>query len=230
VPISRDIDREGLGVDRQEQACRELAARQGWWVVQVYIDNDRSAYQRTPRREYLQMRADLAGGTASRVLVWHTDRLHRRNAELESWIGEIAEPYGVIVYSVQAGPTDLATPSGQMVARQLGAVAQYESAIKAERLRAKMEQKADNGEWLGGPVPFGWRSPSSGSPPAPATGPQPGRQRRQTVPWSAARATLASQELQATSPPLLTIDLDVRPSVRATGQVIGRSCARGARV
>lgn len=59
--------------------------------------------------------------------------------------------------SVQAGPIDLATPSGQMVARQLGAVAQYESAIKAERLRSKMEQKADNGEWMGGPVPFGWR-------------------------------------------------------------------------
>jgi DNA invertase Pin-like site-specific DNA recombinase len=44
-----------------------------------------------------------------------------------------------------------------MVARQLGTVAQYESAINAERLRSKMEQKADNGEWLGGPVPFGWR-------------------------------------------------------------------------
>jgi|GEM_PF-2859361 len=103
------------------------------------------------------MRADLAGGIARRVLVWHTDRLHRRNAELESWIGEIAEPYRVTVHSVQAGPIDLATPSGQMVARQLGAVAQYESAIKAERIRAKMEQKADNGEWMGGPVPFGWR-------------------------------------------------------------------------
>lgn len=157
VRISRDSDREGLGVDRQEQACRTLAAREGWRVVDVYVDNDRSAYSGKPRREYLRMRADLAGGLASRVLVWHTDRLHRRNAELESWIGEVAEPFGVTVHSVQAGPIDLATPSGQMVARQLGAVAQYESAIKAQRLRAKMEQKAENGEWLGGPVPFGWR-------------------------------------------------------------------------
>lgn len=49
------------------------------------------------------MRADLADGVASRVLVWRSDRLHRRNAELESWIGEIAEPYGVNVHSVQAG-------------------------------------------------------------------------------------------------------------------------------
>ena len=86
------------------------------------------------------------------MLVWHTDRLHRRNAELESWIGEIAEPYRVTGHSVQAGPIDLATPSGPMVAGQLGAVAHYESAIKAERLRSKMEQKADHGEWLLGPA------------------------------------------------------------------------------
>jgi hypothetical protein len=49
-----------------------------------------------------------------------------------------------------------------MIARQLGAVARYESEHKSARLRGKMEQKAGAGEWLGGPVPFGWRRTERG--------------------------------------------------------------------
>jgi hypothetical protein len=37
---------------------------------------------------------------------------------------------------LQAGPLDLSTPSGRMVARQLGAVARYESEHRSERVRA----------------------------------------------------------------------------------------------
>jgi hypothetical protein len=66
-------------------------------IVKVYVDNDRSVSQRKPRREYLRMRADLAGGIASRVLVWHTDRLHRRNAELRLLSGIARCPCGAVM-------------------------------------------------------------------------------------------------------------------------------------
>ena len=36
--ISKDRTGEALGVERQEQDCRELAARPGWKAFDVYCD------------------------------------------------------------------------------------------------------------------------------------------------------------------------------------------------
>lgn len=156
VRISTDREGAGLGVDRQEEDCRTLAARLGYLVREVYVDNDMSASNGKPRPEYLRLLADLQrSGAPTVVLTWHTDRLHRSPLELEEWI-TAAEPREVVVHTVKAGPIDLATPSGRMVARQLGAVARFESEHKAARIRAKFDQKAAGGQWLGGPVPFGW--------------------------------------------------------------------------
>lgn len=162
VRISRDREGAGLGVERQEKDCRALAERLGLRVVDVYVDNDMSAYSGKPRRNYRRMMGDLdTPGAPRTVLVWHTDRLHRSPIELEEWIS-LAEARGITVQTVKAGLIDLSTPSGRMIARQLGAIARYESEHKSERLQAKMDEKAASGQWLGGPVPFGWRQVAKG--------------------------------------------------------------------
>src|ERR671910_2449931 len=147
--ISQDRTGAGLGIERQETDCRALAERLGWEIIAVHADNDLSAYSGKPRPGYRALLADLRAGVADAVLVWHTDRLHRSPAELEEYIG-VCEPRGVPTMTVKAGPIDLATPAGRMVARQLGAVGRYESEHKSERIKRKMAQKAENGEWLGG--------------------------------------------------------------------------------
>jgi site-specific DNA recombinase len=45
---------------------------------------------------------------------------------------------------------DLSTPSGRMVARQLGAVARYESEHKSERQRRKHQELAEASKSSGG--------------------------------------------------------------------------------
>ncbi len=57
----------------------------------------------------------------------------------------------VPTHTVRAGLLDLSTPSGRMVARQLGAVAQYESEHKSDRVRRARLQAAQHGEPQGGP-------------------------------------------------------------------------------
>jgi len=41
--ISKDKIGAGLGADRQQADCRELAGRLGWTVAEVFTDNDISA-------------------------------------------------------------------------------------------------------------------------------------------------------------------------------------------
>lgn len=155
VRISRDRVGAGLGVDRQEADCRDLAAHLGYKVVEIYRDNDLSAYSGKPRPAYRKLVADLAAGGVDVVLCWHTDRLHRSPTELEAYIAA-CDLRGVPTNTVKAGALDLATPSGRLVARQLGAVARYEVEHQIERQQAAKRQAAAAGKWGGGRRPYGY--------------------------------------------------------------------------
>ena len=84
--ISRYMEGQGLGVERQEADCRALAERLGWEVAAVYIDNDISAYSGRTRPQYRAMLDAVSKGEVGGVLAWHPDRLYRRNVELESFV------------------------------------------------------------------------------------------------------------------------------------------------
>ena len=151
--ISEDKEGAGLGVTDQEQDCRELADKLGMEVIAVFTDNDRSAYSGKPRPGYEDMLRLLGTGRVSAVLAWHTDRLHRSPIELEHYI-TVTENIPTI--TVKAGTLDLATPHGRLVARQLGALARYESEHKAERVARAVQRRVFNGGAHGGRRRFGF--------------------------------------------------------------------------
>ncbi|WP_314191277.1 recombinase family protein [uncultured Arthrobacter sp.] len=154
--ISEDRTGAELGVQRQTEDCKALAAAQGWDVMEVFTDNDISAYSGKARPGYRRMLAAIATGAVDVVLAWHTDRLHRSPLELEEYIS-LSEKHGVTTRTVQAGELDLSTASGRMTARIHGAVSRQESEHKAERIRRKAQELALAGKWMGGNRPFGWR-------------------------------------------------------------------------
>jgi DNA invertase Pin-like site-specific DNA recombinase len=127
----------------------------GWKVVEVYSDNDLSAFSGRRRPDYERMLADIEAGKITAVIAWHPDRLHRRSAELERYIS-VCERHRVENQTVTAGMWDLSTPSGRMTARQLGAVAAYESEHKSERVKAARVQQAKQGKYHGGMRCYGY--------------------------------------------------------------------------
>ncbi len=153
--ISSDRGGAGLGVQRQEADCRDLADRLGWAVVAVYTDNDLSAYSGKPRPGYKALLHALTGRHADAVLAWHPDRLHRHPVELEEFV-DVCQQHNVAVQTVRAGAVDLATASGQMVARMLGATARYEVDHARERMKRAKADAATSGKWRGGRRPFGY--------------------------------------------------------------------------
>jgi site-specific DNA recombinase len=155
--MSRDREGAGLGVERQHEDCAELAVRLGWQIVGHHSDNDLSAYSGKPRPGYKALLADLDAGHADAVVAWHTDRLHRRPTELEDYIST-CERHNVTTHTVKAGPLDLSTPSGRMIARQLGVVARYEVEHAIERAQRAKLQAATAGKWKGGRRPFGYEA------------------------------------------------------------------------
>jgi site-specific DNA recombinase len=199
--ISQDREGAGLGVERQEADCRALAEQLGWAIVAVHADNDLSAYSGKPRPGYEALLADLRAGTADAVICWHTDRLHRRPVELEDYIA-VCEPRGVPTMTVKAGPIDLATPAGRMVARQLGAVGRYEVEHMVERQQRARLQAATSGKWSGGRRPYGYG----------ADGITVHQAEAETLQWAAGQI-LAGRSLNA-----IVADLNARGARTSTGR------------
>lgn len=153
--ISDDRAGDGLGVARQETECRQLCERNGWAVLDVLVDNDRSAYSGKRRPSYEALLDGLKVGSWDAVVAWHPDRLHRSPRELEAFI-DLLDATGTKVETVMAGYWDLSTPSGRLVARQLGAVARYESEHKSERARSKAHELFLAGRPAGGDRCYGY--------------------------------------------------------------------------
>lgn len=153
--ISQDREGAGLGVQRQEEDCRALCERRGWNVEAVYCDNDVSAYSGKPRPEWDRLVDDIERGLIDAIAVWHVDRLTRSPIELERVI-DLADKHGLKLATV-TGEVDLATPTGRMVARILGATARQEAEHKADRQRRQRRQSAEAGKPNGGGTrPFGY--------------------------------------------------------------------------
>jgi site-specific DNA recombinase len=156
--ISADPNGEAQGVQRQEEDARKLCAARGWTVVELFCDNDRSAFsQRKARPRYQAMLQAIRDGKVNTVVAWHPDRLHRQTRELVPFI-DLVNAHRVHVETVTAGVYDLSTPSGRMQARIVGSVAEYESEHKGERIRRKLEANAAEGKHHGGCRPYGWRN------------------------------------------------------------------------
>ncbi|GHH77559.1 hypothetical protein GCM10018793_25920 [Streptomyces sulfonofaciens] len=153
--ISQDRGGAGLGVARQEEDCRALCARLGWDVIAVHTDNDVSAYSGATRPEWTELLGAVRRGEIDAIAVWHVDRMTRSPRELEDVI-DLADRHGVELATV-SGEIDLATPTGRMVARMLGAAARHEAEHKAERQKRQRRQAAEAGRIAGGGKrPFGY--------------------------------------------------------------------------
>lgn len=155
--MSLDL-REGAGVERQEHEARELASTQGFQVVQVYCDNNRSATSGKKREAYEALLKDAADHKFDAIFCWSTDRLYRGLADLQRLVKAV-EDTGIPVFAVTAGKhdLDLSNPDDLMVAQMLAAVAGREVAALKRRLLAHYRQERREGRAASSVVPFGWQ-------------------------------------------------------------------------
>jgi site-specific DNA recombinase len=166
--ISEDREGRELGVTRQDQDLNDLAARVDIDIVADYTDNDISASTRSNKKRprYDAMIADAKARHFDVILAYTSGRLTRRPREHEDQI-ELAERYG-IKYAYVASPSfDLNTAAGRRVARILAANDAGEAEDIGERVARAAAQRAANGKFHGGVIPFGFKRTAKGIVPNP---------------------------------------------------------------
>lgn len=138
----------GQDVGMQTSELREYCERRGWTVSGEYVDNGISG-TKEKRPELDRLMADAHKRRFDAVIVWKFDRFARSVSHLLRAL-ETFNALGVGFVSLSES-LDTSTPAGKMVFTVLGAVAELERSLIAERVKAGLRNARAKGKRLGRP-------------------------------------------------------------------------------
>ena len=138
----------GQDVSMQTRELRDYCERRGWTVAGEYVDAGISgAKDRRPELDRLM--ADAHKRRFDVVAVWKFDRFARSVSHLLRAL-DTFRVLGIEFVSLSEA-LDTVTPAGRMVFTVLGAVAELERSLIAERVRAGLRNARAKGKRLGRP-------------------------------------------------------------------------------
>jgi DNA invertase Pin-like site-specific DNA recombinase len=138
----------GQDVTVQTRELEQFAKARGWHTVDVYVDTGVSG-AKDSRPELNRLMADAHKRRFDVVAVWRFDRFARSVSHLLRAL-ETFNALGIAFVSLTE-QMDTTTPTGKMVFTVLGAVAELERSLIAERVRAGLRNARAKGKTLGRP-------------------------------------------------------------------------------
>jgi DNA invertase Pin-like site-specific DNA recombinase len=138
----------GQDVSMQTRELRQFAEARGWQITGEYIDAGVSG-AKDSRPELNRLMADAHKRRFDVVAVWRFDRFARSVSHLLRAL-ETFNALGIAFVSLSE-QMDTTTPTGKMVFTVLGAVAELERSLIAERVRAGLRNARAKGKRLGRP-------------------------------------------------------------------------------
>lgn len=136
--------------DNQERELREIAARTGWNIVEVYKDHGISgAKGRDKRPAFDALCKDASRRRFDVVMAWSVDRLGRSLQDLISFLSEL-HALGVDLFLHQQG-IDTTTPAGKAMFQMMGVFAEFERAMIRDRVHSGLARARAEGKTLGRP-------------------------------------------------------------------------------
>jgi DNA invertase Pin-like site-specific DNA recombinase len=138
---SQDTRSQTPDLERWESANASEDSPIKWYT-------DKASGKTMDRPAWNRLASDLCAGRISRVIVWRLDRLGRTAKGLTSLFDDL-QARGVGLISLREG-LDLATPAGRLMANVIASVAQYETEVRGERVRAGQAAARAGGKKWGG--------------------------------------------------------------------------------
>ena len=138
---------KGQDPETQLRPLREYVQRRGFTIVEEYVDQaSGTSEERTP---YKRMMAAAKKRQLDAVLVWRYDRFARFTQALVNALKEF-QSLGVDFISCQEN-IDTTTPTGELIFHVMASLAQFESALISQRVRAGMARAKAQGKHVARP-------------------------------------------------------------------------------
>lgn len=138
----------GQAPEMQTREVREYLDRRGWQLAGEYVDVGISG-SKEKRPELDRLMSDAHKRRFDVVAVWKFDRFARSVSHLLRAL-ETFQSLGINFVSLSES-LDTSTPAGKMVFTVLGAVAELERSLIAERVKAGLRNARAKGKRLGRP-------------------------------------------------------------------------------
>src|SRR5579859_280784 len=135
--------------EMQERELLQYVAQRNWSVCKVHCDRGVSgAKERRPALDELLQ--DCKRGRVDVVVVWKFDRFARSLKHLLNSL-ELFRALGIAFVSCTEA-IDTSLPHGEMLFQIIGAIAQWERSLIAERVKAGIQHARTKGKTLGRPA------------------------------------------------------------------------------
>jgi site-specific DNA recombinase len=156
VRVSTDRQVDAYGPKVQGDSIRSFAQSQGYELVSVVADEGVSgAVAPLDRPGFQQVARLAAAGEFSVLLLYKFDRLARQILHAVNIVHLLRDRYEIAIRSVTE-PIDTATPMGRTIFTVLAGMAEQERETITERTWGGRRQKAKEGGYSCGGVPFGY--------------------------------------------------------------------------
>lgn len=137
--------------DNQINFLQEIVSRNGWELVQTYVDEGISGTKgRDKRPEFDRLCKDMVRRSFNRILVWDISRLGRSLQHLVEFLNEV-QSVNCHLYIHQSG-LDTSTPSGRMMFQMVGVFSEFERSMISERVKLGLKRVRSKGTKLGRPT------------------------------------------------------------------------------
>ncbi len=136
---------KGQDPETQLRQLREYVKRRGFDIAGEYVDYATGTNEDRPN--YQRLLDDVRKRKVDVVLVWRYDRFARSTQALINALNEFRD-LGVDFISFQEN-IDTTTPQGALIFGIFASLAQFESALISERVKAGMERAKAQGKQIG---------------------------------------------------------------------------------
>jgi DNA invertase Pin-like site-specific DNA recombinase len=147
---------EGTSLENQRQLGIKKASELGF-DFRLWNEGGQSSFHDdlNNRPALVSLLALIESGAVKHLFVYNADRLSR-NQQTWAVIRYKLLAYGVTLHTA-SGQMKLKNPVDDLMLGILSEISQYDNRIRAERSRLGRFHKVQQGNWKGGPPPFGYR-------------------------------------------------------------------------
>ena len=156
--VSTLMQVDGFSLQAQTECLRKYAEYKNLEIVGEYSDKGKSGCTIKGRPDFVRMIDDIVSekDDISYVLVYKLSRFGRNSVDVLKTL-QLLSDYCIDLVAV-GDSIDSSTQSGRLTLSILSAVAEIERDNIRAQFTSGIEQKKKSGGWLGGPVPFGYRT------------------------------------------------------------------------
>ena len=150
-----------FSIEYQTDECTRYIETNSYKLTNQYIDRAKSGKKVAGREEFDAMCRDAAKNRFDVIVVFSLSRSFRNVREALNFCHEMQEKHGITIESV-IEPIDMTSPHGKFSSTNLFAMHELQSDIIANHVKAGMHIAAKQGYFLGGYVPFGYKTYGTG--------------------------------------------------------------------